>query len=63
MQKPSRVRVCKECKRVFANPESLRTHKLSGIGCRSVEGLRAKGFVEIDGKWVHKVRHTEVDAQ
>ena len=56
MQAPSRIRRCGECKRVFANPESLRMHKLKGIGCRTDEGLKAKGYVEIDGKWINKVK-------
>ena len=53
---PKKVRRCGECKRVFANPESLRMHKLKGIGCRTDEGLKAKGYVEIDGKWINKVK-------
>lgn len=54
MQKPSRIRRCGECKRVFANPESLRMHKLKGIGCRTDEGLKAKGYVEVGGSWILK---------
>lgn len=54
MQAPSRTRRCGECKRVFANPESLRMHKLKGIGCRTDEGLKAKGYAKIDGKWILK---------
>jgi hypothetical protein len=56
MQGPTKVRRCGECKRVFANPESFRVHKLKGIGCRTDEGLKAKGFIESGGKWIHKIK-------
>ena len=51
-----KVRRCAECKRVFANPESFRMHKLKGIGCRTAEGLIARGYVEIDGKWINRIK-------
>ena len=53
---PKKVRRCAECKRVFANPESFRMHKLKGVGCRTVEGLIARGYVEIDGKWMNRIK-------
>ena len=53
---PKKVKRCSECKRVFANPESFRMHKLKGIGCRTVEGLIARGYVETDGKWNNRIK-------
>jgi hypothetical protein len=39
-----KVRTCVECKRTFANPESVRTHRYKFGGCRSEESLIAAGF-------------------
>jgi len=35
---------------------AFRMHKLKGIGCRTAEGLIARGYVEVDGKWISKVK-------
>lgn len=49
---PKKVRRCKECKEVFATPESLRKHKRVGGECRSLEALRAVGFVSTKKGWL-----------
>lgn len=46
-----KVRTCKGCKETFVDPESFRRHKLRGIGCRSVEGMLAVGFVKWAKGW------------
>lgn len=51
MSRIVRVRTCKECKQVFVDPESFRRHKIRGIGCRSVDGLVAIGFVKWAKGW------------
>ena len=48
-----KVRRCGECNRTFVNPESFRMHKLRGIGCRSEEALRARGYIETPKGWKH----------
>jgi hypothetical protein len=47
-----RERQCLECKQRFADPESLRKHRYSFGGCRSVESLSAVGFKLTDKGWV-----------
>jgi len=56
MQGPKKVRRCAECKRVFANPESFRVHRIVGGRCRTEDELKAKGYVESGGKWFHKIK-------
>lgn len=49
-----KVRSCVECKRTFANPESLRTHRYKFGGCRSEESLKAAGFENTPKGWLRK---------
>lgn len=56
MQAPSKVRRCAECKRVFANPESFRVHRIVGGRCRTEDELKAKGYVEAPKGWMHKIK-------
>ena len=50
-----KVRTCGECKKTFANPESLRGHKYKFGGCRSDEALAAAGFELTPKGWKRKV--------
>lgn len=56
MQGPKKVRRCAECKRVFANPESFRVHRIVGGRCRTEDELKAKGYVESGGKWINRIK-------
>jgi hypothetical protein len=47
-----KVRTCVECKRTFANPESVRTHRYRFGGCRSEESLIAAGFKLTPKGWL-----------
>ena len=51
MAKIVKTRTCAECKRTFANPESIRAHKFKFGGCRSEEGLLANGYTMTSKGW------------
>lgn len=56
MSVSSRVRRCKECKQVFASPESYLGHKRAE-GCRSPEALVAAGYVQTPKGWIHGIAY------
>jgi hypothetical protein len=47
-----KVRQCGECKRVFLNPESFRTHKYKHGTCRTDEALIAVGYICKPNGWI-----------
>lgn len=53
MAKVVKSRTCAECKKLFANPESFRSHKFKFGGCRSEEGLLANGYTLTSKGWKH----------
>ena len=47
-----KIRRCGECKRVFLNPESFRTHKHKFGMCRTDEALEVVGFIRKPNGWI-----------
>lgn len=46
------MRICKECKKQFANPDSIRAHKRVDGACRTDEALLAVGFTMTPKGWI-----------
>jgi hypothetical protein len=61
MAKIVKARTCVECKRAFADPESIRTHRFKFGGCRSDEGLLANGYTLTSKGWKREKRKAGQD--